>query len=128
MIGNFTNFCPFRPFDELSIGSVSCLLINSFKKQFHNATTGFVYTEIDDHGIRWGDMVRILARSRRSVASRVALDLPYWVMRSALYCLTRMAFKMARKAGACCFMSCITIAKQPCYGPLKIKPSYINVP
>ncbi len=76
------------------------------------------YAEIDDTG-------QILARSRRSVASsRVALDLPYWAMRSASYCLTHMAFEMAHDAGACFsfvhFMSCITIAKQPCYGPLKI--------
>jgi len=65
------------------------------------------------------------------VASRVALDLPYWAMRSASYRLIRMAIEMARKAGpffsVVNFMSCITIAKRPCYGPLKIKPSYINV-
>jgi hypothetical protein len=52
-------------------------------------------------------------------------------MRSALYHLTRMAFEMAHEAGACFsvvdFMSCITVAKRPCYGPLKIKPSYIIV-
>ena len=65
------------------------------------------------------------------MASRVALDLPYWAMRSALYRLTRMAFKMAREAGACFsfvdFMSCITVAKRPWYDQLKIKPSYIIV-
>jgi len=52
-------------------------------------------------------------------------------MRSASYRLTRMAFEMAREAGAFFsvvdFMSCITVAKRPCYGPLKIKPSYIIV-
>ena len=52
-------------------------------------------------------------------------------MRSESYRLTRLTFEMARKAGACFsfvdFMSCITTAKQPCYGPLKIKPSYIIV-
>jgi hypothetical protein len=38
-----------------------------------------------------------------------------------------MAIEMAREAGPFFsfvdFMSCITVAKQPCYGPLKIKPS-----
>jgi len=67
--------------------------------------------------VRWGDTGRILDRWLRSVASRVALDLPYWAMRLASYRLTRMAFEMARKAGACFsvvdFMSCITVAKQP---------------
>ena len=89
------------------------------------------YFKIDDHGVRWGDTGQILARSQRSVASRVALDLKYWAMHSALYHLTCMAFEMAGEAGACFsfvdFMSCITIAKQPCYGPLKIKPRYIIV-
>jgi hypothetical protein len=49
-------------------------------------------------------------------------------MRSAPYRLIRMAIGMARKGGVCFaiadFMSCITIAKQPCYGLLKINPSY----
>ena len=52
------------------------------------------YAKIDDTG-------QILAQLRHSVASRVALDLPYWVMRSTLYGLTRMAFEMACEAGAC---------------------------
>ncbi len=62
------------------------------------------------------------------MASRVALDLPYWTMRSALYRLSRMAIEMACEAGAFFsvvdFISCITVAKQPCYGRLKIKRSY----
>ena len=49
------------------------------------------------------------------VASRIALDMLYWVMRLTLYHLIRMAIKMARKAAACFsvvnFMSCITPAK-----------------
>jgi hypothetical protein len=65
------------------------------------------------------------------VASRVALDLLYWAMRSALYRLIRMAIEMASEVGAFFsvvdFLSCITVAKRPCYGPLKIKPSYIIV-
>jgi hypothetical protein len=63
------------------------------------------------------------------MASRVALDLPYWAMRPGLYRLIRMAIKMACKAGPFFsfvnFMSCITVAKRPFYGPLKLKPSYI---
>jgi hypothetical protein len=62
------------------------------------------------------------------VASKVALDLPYWAMRMAPYRLSCMAIEMAREAGAFFavvdFMSCITVAKRPCYGRLKIKRSY----
>ncbi len=118
-------------FDDVSRGSVSCLLNASFEMRYPQRHNSIFYAEIDDHGVRWGDTGRILARWQRSVASRVALDLPYWAMRSALYRLTHMAFEMAREAGACFsvvdFMPCITVAKRPCYGPLKIKPSYIIV-
>jgi hypothetical protein len=58
------------------------------------------YAEIDDHGIRQDDTGRILAQLQHPVAYRVALDLPYWAMRSALYHLIRMAIKMASKVGA----------------------------
>ncbi len=119
-------------FDEPSRGSVLCLLNASFEKRYPQRHNSIFYVEIDDHGIRWGNTGQILARSQHSVASRVALVLPYWAMCSASYRLTRMAFKMARKAGACFsvvdFMSCIkTVAKRPCYDPLKINPSYIIV-
>jgi len=56
--------------------------------------------EIDDHGIRWGDTGRILARWRLPVASRVALDLPYWEMCSAPYRMIRMAIEMASESAA----------------------------
>ena len=46
-------------------------------------------------------MGRLIAQWQRPVASRVALDLPYWVMFLALYRLIRMAIEMAREAGAC---------------------------
>ena len=65
------------------------------------------YAEIDDHGVRRGDMGRILAQWRRPVASRVALDLPYWAMRLAPYRLIRMAIEMAHKAGPFFFLSSI---------------------
>jgi len=59
------------------------------------------------------------------------LDLLYWAMCLAPYRLIRMTTKMAREAGPYFsfidFMSCITAAQWPCYGPLKIKPSYIIV-
>jgi hypothetical protein len=49
-------------------------------------------------------------------------------MRSAPYCLIRMAIEMASKVGAFVsvvnFMSCTNVAKRPWYGQLKIKPSY----
>jgi hypothetical protein len=47
------------------------------------------------------------------VASRVALDLPYWEMCLAPYRLIRMAIKMASEAGPFVvdFMSCMTVAK-----------------
>ena len=64
------------------------------------------------------------------MSSRVALDLPYWVMRSVPY-LILMAIKIAREAGpyfsVVDFMSCIAVAKLTCYGQLKIKPSYTIV-
>jgi hypothetical protein len=69
-----------------------------------------------------------IARWQRPVASRVALDLPKLAMRAAPYHLIRMAIKMARKVGAFFsvvdYLSCITVAKQPCYGQLKINPGY----
>ncbi len=48
------------------------------------------------------------------MASRVALDLPYWAMRSALYGLIRMAIEMASEAAAFFvvvdYLSCITVS------------------
>ncbi len=120
--------CGVRPFyaacysDELSRGSVLCLLNASFKKavsQRHNST---FWAKIDHHGVLWGNTGKILAQWWRIMASRVALDLPYWVMSSALFCLICMAIEMVRKAGPFFslinFMSCITVAKWPCYGPI----------
>ena len=53
----------------------------------------------------------LIARWHRPVASRVALDLPYWMMRSAPYRLIRMAIEMVHKAAAWFpvvdFLSCI---------------------
>jgi hypothetical protein len=43
------------------------------------------WAKIDDHGVRRGDTGRILNQWRHMVASRVALDLPYWAMRLASY-------------------------------------------
>jgi len=58
------------------------------------------YTKTDDHGIRWDNTRQILARLWCSVVSRVALDLPYWAMRSAPYCLICMAIELASEAAA----------------------------
>jgi len=70
------------------------------------------YTKINDHGIRWGDMGQILARSRRPVAvvSRVTQDLPYWAMRSAPYRLICMAIEMASEVGAVFLSSIVCLA------------------
>jgi len=89
------------PFDDVSRGSVSCLLNASFEKQYPQCHNLIFYAKIDDHSIRRGNMGWILTQSRHSVASLVSLDLSYWAMCSALYRLTRMAFQMASKAGAC---------------------------
>jgi hypothetical protein len=65
--------------------------------QRHNS---ICYAKNDDHGVRRGDMEQIIAHWWRSVASRVALNLPYWAMRSAPYHLICMTIEMARRAGA----------------------------
>ena len=88
-------------FDELSRGSVLCLFNTSFEKRFPQRHNSIFHAEIDDHGDRRGNTGQILAQWRHPVASRVALDLPYWAMRLALYRLTRMTFEMARETGAC---------------------------
>jgi hypothetical protein len=72
----------------------------SFKTAVSQHHNSIVYDELDDHGGRWGDTGRILAQWRHMVASRVALDLPYWAMRSTLYRLIRMAIEMTSKGGA----------------------------
>jgi hypothetical protein len=72
-------------------------LLRKAISQCHNL---IFYAKIGDHGVRWGDTGRILARWRRPVASRVALDLPYWVMRSALYHLIRIVIEMASESAA----------------------------
>jgi hypothetical protein len=78
----------FMPFERLLRKVIS---------QRHNS---IFYAKIDDHGIRWGDTGGILAPWWRPVASRVALDLPYWAMCSAVYRLIRKAIEMANKVGA----------------------------
>jgi hypothetical protein len=59
--------------------------------QRHNS---IFYAKIDDHGVRRSNT------GQKLVASRVALDLPYWTMRLAPYHLIRMAIEMAHEAGA----------------------------
>jgi len=65
------------------------------------------------------------------VASRVALDLPHWAMRSAPYRLICMAIEMAREAAAFFsdvdYLSCVTVAKQHNSSHYKRKSSYTNV-
>ena len=87
-------------FNELSRGSVLCLLNASFKTAVSQRHNSIFYAEIDDHDVRRGDTGQILAQWRHMVASRVALDLPYWAMRSASYRLIRMAIKTTSEGGA----------------------------
>jgi hypothetical protein len=107
-------------FDELSRGPVLCHLNDSFGKSFPQRHNTIFYAEMDDHGVRRGNTGQILTRWRRPapdggvqwrlVASRVALDLPYWAMRSAPYRLTRMAIEMAREAGSFFLLSILCLA------------------
>jgi len=67
----------------------------SFKTAVSERHNSIFYAKIDDHDVRRGDTGQILTHWRRLVASRVALDLLLWAMRSALYHLICMAIKMA---------------------------------
>jgi hypothetical protein len=87
-------------FDELSRGSVSCLFNASFENRFPQRHNSIFNAEIDDHGVRRGDTGQIIAQWWRPVASRVALDLPFWAMRLAPYCLIRMVIEMASESAA----------------------------
>ena len=89
-----------RCFDVLSRGSVLCLLNASFKTAVSQCHNSIFYAKIDDHGVRQGNTGQILAQWRHMVASRVALDLPYWAMRLASYRLIRMAIEMTSEGGA----------------------------
>ncbi len=102
-------------------------LMLALEEKFHNATTRFFTPK---------SMTMASAGAKRGkysldsgiVASKASLDLANWEMHLALYHLIRMVIEMASKRGACFsvvdFMPCIPVAKRPCYGRLKIKPSY----
>ena len=68
---------------------------------FLSAHNSIFYTKIDDLEVRRGDAGRILTWWQRPVVSKIAQDLVYRTMRSAPYCLIRMAIEMASKGGAC---------------------------
>ena len=96
-------------------GGLNCKVLRlASKSDFTMPQLDFLH-QIDDHGVRWGNTRRIITRSRRPVASRVALDLLYWAMRSAPYRLIRMAIEMASESAAFFsvvdYLSCITVAK-----------------
>jgi hypothetical protein len=92
----------------------------SFGKQFPQCHNSFFYAEIDDNAIRRGNTRQIFTQFWHPVASRVALDLTYWAMRLTLYHLICMVIEMVHEAGPFYsvgdFMSCVTVAKQQCYG------------
>ncbi len=52
-------------------------------------------------GRRWGNTEQVVARSRRPVASGVALDMLHWAMRFVSHQQTAMAIKMANNRGTC---------------------------
>ncbi len=118
-------------FDELSRGSISCLLDASFGKRFHNATTRFFTPEIDDHGVRRGDTGRIIARWRRPVASSEALDVLH--KQCARHCTGASSWplkwptKEVHLFVTAAFFAWCNCSKGPCYGPLKLIASYIIV-
>jgi hypothetical protein len=51
-------------------------------------------------GSCWGDTEQVVARWRRPVASKLALDMPHWAMPSILPRHTAMAIEMANNRGA----------------------------
>ncbi len=108
-------------FDELSRGSFSCLLNASFKTAVSQRHNSIFWAKIDDHGVRRGDTGQILNQWWHMVASRIALDLPYWAMRSASYRLIRMAIEMTSEGGAFVW-HCRFVAMHN--RRLKVKPSY----
>jgi hypothetical protein len=118
--------------DELGRWSVLCLLNVSFKTAVSQRHNSIFWAKIDDHGVRRGDTGQILNPWRHMVASRVALDLLYWAMRTALCRLIRMAVKITSKGGELfCHCQIVVVhnprCRRPCYGQLKIKPSYTIV-
>jgi hypothetical protein len=52
-------------------------------------------------GGRLGNTERVVARSRRPVASGVALDMLHWAMRFISHLRTAMAIEMANNGGTC---------------------------
>jgi hypothetical protein len=52
-------------------------------------------------GGRWGNTEQVVARWRRPVASRVALDMLHWVMCFVLHRHTAMAIKTTNNGGTC---------------------------
>jgi hypothetical protein len=91
-------------FDVLSRGSVLRLLNASFKTAVSQRHNSIFSAKIDDHDVHRDDTGQILTQWQHMMASRIALDLPSWEMRLALYRLIPMAIKMASKVGAfvCC--------------------------
>jgi hypothetical protein len=81
--------------------------------QRHNS---IFLAKIGDHDVRRGNTGQILTQWWRLMASRVALDLPSWAMRWALYRLIRMAIEIWTAKEVHLFviidlLPCITIAK-----------------
>ena len=118
--------------DDMNRGSVLCLFAASFGGAVFTATTLVVCAKTDDPGGRRGNTVWIVARWWRPAVSNVDQDILHWAMCLVLQQWIAKAIKTASQGGAYLFiivdvLSWITLAKGPCYGWLKIKPSHIIV-
>ena len=114
----FQPFYTAHHFNELSRGSVLCLLSASFEKRFNNATTWFFTPK----SMTMASAGEIRGEWRHPVASRVGLDLRHHTAWSAWP--SKWPAKQVNFFSVIDFVSSITVADWPCYGLLKIKPSY----
>jgi hypothetical protein len=96
---------------ELSRGFVLCLFTlasETILQRHHNA---FFYTEIDDHGVHQGNTGQIIARWRRPVAYKVALNMLSRAMHSSPHWRIVVVVKMANDGNTfvrCCRLFCLT--------------------
>ena len=87
------------------------VVIVSYRKAISQCHNSFFRPKIDDHGLHQGNTGRIIARWQRTVASKVALDMLHWVMRSSTHRRIIMAVIMAHDGGTfvrCCRLFCLT--------------------
>jgi hypothetical protein len=124
LIGFNVGIWPFHAaccFNELSRGSILCLLNASFETAISQCNNLIFYAKINYHGIRRGDTGQILAWWQRPVALSVAMDLLHQAMRTSLH--WRIAWSSSWSAKVVYFLtssmssSFTTMAKGSCYDP-----------